>query len=81
MNFSDSQDTRAKTTIFKKCKKNNLCLIYLGKIAIFANTNGCYMPVVTQSNWRIVSLIPLLNYQPFQISKLVCVSNKECSPY
>ena len=43
MNFSDSQDTRAKTTIFKKYKKNNLRLIYLGKIAIFANTNGCYI--------------------------------------
>ena len=32
-----------KTTIFKKYKKNNLRLIYLGKIAIFANTNGCYI--------------------------------------
>ncbi len=39
----------------------------MGKIAIFADTNGCYVPVVTQSNWRIVSLMTLLNYQPFQI--------------
>lgn len=42
MNFSDSQDPTQRPR-FSKNIKNNLRLIYLGKIAIFADTNGCYI--------------------------------------